>query len=251
MTNADQQTGSFDDGIAHIRPYFQPIVESATGCIYGAEALLRLPGVTSCEPLFRRWESTGEVAIVDATMARRVHAALEAEPLSGVITLNASALTVALAPAAYLAAASAVADVADHVVIEITETFPLLTIEALVAFAQQCKQLGIGVAFDDCSPSHEFCTQEVMARIHPEMIKLDGAFVKQCYRDATTAPLKAISDMARIHGAVVVAEHIETQEMWHWAAQLNIPLLQGYCFSPASPASKFPRAPFKLHVSQG
>lgn len=238
--SAPQPVDPTEDGIAHIRPYFQPIIGSESGHIYGAEALLRMPGVSSCDALFRRWESTGEVALVDTTMARRIHANLEAHRLPGVITLNASALTVALAPAAYLAAVAPLTQVANRVIIEITETFPVLTIEALKSFVSGCKQLGLGIAFDDCTPTHEFCTPAALAQIRPDMIKLDGAFVTQCYRAGATDAISSMIDLARTHRAMVVAEHIETPEMWSWARDLGAQLLQGYCFSPAVPITKFP-----------
>lgn len=229
-----------DDGIAQIRPYFQPIVESATGKVYGAEALLRMPGLAECDKLFRRWESTGEVVLVDTTMARRIHACLSAQRLPGVLTLNASALTIALSPAPYLASVAPLLDVADRVIIEITETFPVLTTRALVDFVRECKLLGLGVAFDDCSPSHELCTPAALEQIRPDMIKLDGGFVMQCYRSGITEPATSIIELAIANGAVVVAEHIETPDMWSWARGLGAQILQGYCFSPAVPITEFP-----------
>jgi EAL domain-containing protein (putative c-di-GMP-specific phosphodiesterase class I) len=229
-----------EDGIAHIRPYFQPIVESETGDIFGAEALLRMPGIETCDALFRRWESTGEVALVDTTMARRIHASLVAHRLPGIITLNVSALTVALAPAAYLTAVAPLAQVANRVIIEITETFPVLTPKALESFVRECKQLGFGIAFDDCTPAHEFCTPSALHRICPDMIKLDGAFVTQCYKTGANDAISNMITLARSTGALVVAEHIETLEMWSWARDLGAQLLQGYCFSPAVPVTNFP-----------
>lgn len=231
---------STEDGIAHIRPYFQPIVESATGRIYGAEALLRMPGLTECDKLFRRWESTGEVALVDTTMARRIHACLSRQRLPGVLTLNVSALTIALSPDPYLASVAPLLDVAESVIVEITETFPILATQTLADFVRECKQLGLGVAFDDCTPSHELCTPAALEQIQPDMIKLDGGFVMQAYKSGLVEPVSAIIDMAIASGALVVAEHIETPDMWSWARALGAQTLQGYCFSPAVPITDFP-----------
>lgn len=224
--------------LTNIRPHFQPIVTSRGHDIYAVEALLRLPEMTqSCDTLFRRWESTGEVVAIDLMMVRKVVAALSNSMAikPACVGVNVSALTVAVAPDSYLREIMELAKVAQRVIIEITETYPVPDIAALMYFARKCKYLGIRLAFDDCTPQHEFCSQSLANRIRPSILKIDGPLLIDCYNRQSIKPIVRIIRLAKTIGAVVVAEHIETKAMMAWAARLGANLMQGYYFGKALP----------------
>lgn len=217
-----------------ISPHFQPIVSSRTHEVFAVEALLRLSGCeTNCEALFRRWEATGEVIAIDAAMVRRVKSALALASGPTTVGVNVSALTLSVAPDAYLEEIAALCGVAERVIVEITETFPLPKLDALASFTRQCKTLGALVAFDDCTPRHQFCTPEVVQEVAPDVMKIDGNFFLHCFRSKDERAMTEIIAIAYGVGALVVAEHISNGEMRDWAKALDIALLQGHLFGQA------------------
>lgn len=224
--------------LANIRPYFQPIVTSRGHNIYAVEALLRLPEMAeSCDTLFQRWESTGEVVAIDLMMVRKVVATLSNSIAirPACVGVNVSALTVAMAPDSYLREIAELVKIVKRVIVEITETYPVPDIAALMYFARKCKYLGIRLAFDDCTPQHEFCSRSLANRIRPSILKIDGPLLIDCYNRQCIKPIVGIISLAKTIGAVVVAEHIETKAMMTWAARLGANLMQGYYFGKALP----------------
>ena len=228
-----------------IRPHFQPIVTSHRHKVYAVEALLRLPDVsTSRDILFRQWEATGEVVDIDMAMVRRVICALRASSAPPhTIGVNVSALTVAVAPDAYLAEIAALAMQAERVIVEVTETFPIPDLTAFVYFARRCEELGVFVALDDCTPEHEFCSPVVLHRVRPHILKIDGMLFNDCFVHGTVKPLVEIIKLATSIGAATVAEHIATRDMRDWASRLGVGLLQGFYFGEAAPLASTPKQP--------
>lgn len=151
------------------------------------------------------------------------------------IGVNVSALTVALAPDAYLMEIEALAAEAERVIVEITETFPIPDLAALVYFARRCEEVGVFVALDDCTPNHDFCSPVVVQRVRPHILKIDGVLFNDCFNHGTVKPLVEIIKLATSIGAETVAEHIATRDMRDWASRLGVGLLQGYYFGEATP----------------
>lgn len=227
----------FDSSI-NICPYFQPIVASKDHGIYAVEALLRMPQMNgSCDSLFRQWESTGEVIEIDTMMVRKVVAAIinskRFMPMS--IGVNVSGLTVAIAPDNYLNEISKLVKISQCVIVEITETYPINDIDALVYFSRKCKAMGISIAFDDCTPQHEFCSQSLVKQIRPNILKIDGPLLIDCYNQQFIKPIVEIINLAKSIGATVVAEHIETKAMMTWVSSLGATFMQGHYFGIAEP----------------
>ncbi|MPS90284.1 MAG: EAL domain-containing protein [Comamonas sp.] len=223
---------------AAIRPHFQPIVASRSHALFAVEALLRLPAMTtSCEPLVRQWEASGEVVKIDILMVRRVAAALRRStfglPLR--VGVNVSALTVALIPDQYLRELEHLTKVASGVIVEVTETYPIHDIGALLYFARKCSALGVRIALDDCKPQHVFSSPWLVSWVRPDIIKIDGALLCQCFEQQSVEPVAEIIRLARSIGAAVVAEHIESKVMGDWACNLGAGFMQGYYFGTPQP----------------
>jgi EAL domain-containing protein (putative c-di-GMP-specific phosphodiesterase class I) len=99
--------------------------------------------------------------------------------------------------------------------------------------------MGVRIALDDCTPRHEFCSPELVQRVHPNILKIDGPLFIDCFARGLRKPLDEIIRLAKSIGAVVVAEHITTRDMCDWALDLNAGLLQGHYFGVASPFLPF------------
>ena len=224
--------------IANMRPYFQPIVVGQTHEIFGFEALLRIPGIATADHLFNRWEATGEVAMVDIVMAQRVRSAVIAQGQRPTVTINVSALTIALAADRYLVEIAALSKETTKLIVELTETFPGLDQEVLKYFSDQCKLLDVDIAIDDCTPDYAFCQPAILQRVLPTILKLDGGLVNDCFRSGDSLPITTILSRARSVGAHVVAEHIATRELRDWVVSLGVQLLQGFYFGAAAPAGE-------------
>jgi len=221
-----------------MRPYFQPIVSaSASNPIVGVEALLRVPhGEIECGSLFKRLEATGEVVDVDAAMVRRVATVLRTCGVApGMVGVNVSALTLALAPDAYLREVGHLAACAHQVIVEVTETFPVLDADALAYFSRQCRRLGVYIAFDDCTPQHPFCTADMVHKVQPKIIKIDGPLFDAGFRASCSDAVVEVMGYAKAVNATVVAEHVESRAMRDWACSLGVGLLQGFYFGRAEP----------------
>lgn len=229
-----------------IRPHFQPIVAAAAEHgVFAYEALLRAPNSpASCDVLFRRWESTGEVVCIDTMMARRVRRAVKQLETPIAVSVNVSGLTIALEPDTYLAEIALLNEVAVRVIVEITETFPIPDVAALARFAGRCRALGVVVAFDDCSPHHEFCLPDVLAAIRPQIMKIDGNLFIESFGSDNVAPLAKVISLAANIGAAVVVEHVASSAMCAFAEGLGVQFFQGHFFGGAVPASEIRPHPF-------
>lgn len=213
-------------------PHFQPIVTSGNNnSLFAVEALLRLPNMpNSCEALVKNWEISGEIPEIDILMVRRVTETLREAafnlPLS--VGVNVSALTIARTPDQYLRELEHLTDAASSVIVEITETYPIYDFDALLYFTRKCAALGIYIALDDCRPQHQFSTPSLVSSVRPDIIKIDGPLLHQCYDQQIVEPVTEIIRLAQSIDAVVVAEHIESQSMAEWAYKLGAGFIQGY-----------------------
>ena len=223
-----------------IRPHFQPIVASAgQHGVFAYEALLRAPNApATCDVLFRRWESTGEVVSIDTMMARRVRRAVKRLDAPIAVSVNVSGLTIALEPDAYLAEIALLSEDTNFVIVEVTETFPIPDVAALARFADRCRELGVVLAFDDCSPHHEFCLPSVLAAIRPQIMKIDGNLFIRAFDSGDVAPLIKVIQAAKSVDAAVVVEHVASGDMCDFAEHLGVEFFQGHFFGSAMPASE-------------
>ncbi len=226
-----------------IRPHFQPIVAAAgEHGVFAYEALLRAPHASaSCDVLFRRWESTGEVVSIDSLMARRVRRAVKRLETPIAVSVNVSGLTIALEPDAYLAEIALLKEAVTLMIVEVTETFPIPDVAALARFADRCRELGVVLAFDDCSPHHEFCLPCVLAAIRPQIMKIDGNLFIRSFESGDVAPLAKVIALAKRVGASVVVEHVASTAMCEFAERLGVEFFQGHHFGSAMPASELGR----------
>ncbi|MCB1964955.1 MAG: EAL domain-containing protein [Candidatus Accumulibacter sp.] len=216
------------DVAKYIEPHFQPIVWSKGTGSYAYEALFRFKGSDTLPMhLFRRWEKSGYVAVVDCAMVRKVHEALQGTRGMYRVAVNVSARTLALAPNEYFKEVTALAKTARRVIVEVTETYPVENAEALAAFVARCKAHQIYVALDDCKPPHEFCESAFTGLVKPHFLKIDGELLARCFLAGSREPLRDVVRLARAIGAVVIAEWIDSPAKRDFAAGVGANMLQG------------------------
>ena len=230
--------------------HYQPIVDLGTGGVVGYEALMRWqhpergwvpPDVFI--PLAeqnRLIVKLGSFALGEATAAatswdRGV------PDLAPYVSVNLSARQFydpsLLSVIEEVLASSTLAP--ERLVLEITEGVALFDIDATVSVIERLQQLNVTVAVDDFGTGYS--SLSYLARLCPDIIKIDRSFVNPATRDtATERLLDAMIRLAHGLGVVALAEGIETREQLAQLSDLGCEFGQGYLFSPAVPAQEIP-----------
>lgn len=211
------------------------------------EALSRRIG-GECDELGQRIpaaERLGLCQAFDRYVVERVIARLRADP-AAVLGVNISAQSAVLLGwwNAIVAELRERPDLAQRLVIEITETAELPPLSLAVAFAETMRKLGCRIALDDFGAGHS--SLRTMLALQPEIVKIDGFFIQSAGLSPAAEDLFGhLVGLARALGAVVVVEGIETAEQadlalfhgvqWHQGRHPGAPIMH-----PATPQTPHP-----------
>jgi EAL domain-containing protein (putative c-di-GMP-specific phosphodiesterase class I) len=121
----------------------------------------------------------------------------------------------------------------SRVVIEITESKES-NLNRLLRFVEFHRTHGFLVALDDVGAgTSDF---DRIPAIKPDFIKIDQSIVKNMEKDDHKQEIfKALGNLARKTGTLVVAKGVETEEEAMWAIELDADLAQGYYFAKPQP----------------
>jgi len=217
-------------------PYFQPMIEAATGRISGVEVLVRWPhptkGFLPPAVFLETASAVGILKRIDEITFNTLPAMLAQLEAAGVdlprISVNISA--------GRLADPSLIHDIkksgipANRLTIEILESVYLDRVGDLVHWTiGELKDLGVTIALDDFGTGH--ASVQSLLKIKPETMKIDREFIGPIVHDGTARALvSSIVGIGKSLGMEVVAEGIETEQHARIAAQLGCDHLQGYHF---------------------
>jgi len=228
--------------------HYQPKLDTSTGVIHGAEALIRwrhperglvLPGefiplAEACGLI----DSIGEWVVREGCRQARTWQ-LEGLPhlrvavnLSAFQFRNGNLLQT-------IREALQAADLDPRFLeVEITESAVMSDPEESVAILEQLSRMGVVVSVDDFGTGYS--SMSYLRRFPIDKLKIDRAFIAELISRADdTSIVKAIVSLAHSLHLKVVAEGVETQEQLDLLKALGCDQYQGYCFSPAVPAAKF------------
>lgn len=205
----------------------QPIVDLGTGRPVGYEALSRFTDATGApqrpDHVFAEAQELGlgvELELAAAASALRLLPDLPAQTY----------LSVNLSPAALVhpATAELLAGVpAERVVVELTEHEQVGDYAAVLRSLAGLRALGLRLAIDDTGSG--FASLQHLARLLPEVVKLDIAFVRDIHaHPARRAVARAVLGFANEVGAVLVAEGIETPAELDQLRRLGAVFGQGF-----------------------
>lgn len=224
-------------------PFFQPLIDTATGRIAGYEALARLRlddgSIVSAGPLFTDpGVDPQDLLELDRSIRRMALAAFRDNP-EGFISINISPLWVSqLEPGKPLPSLQLLEEIGlppEQVVFEITELQG--DIHDLRDAVRRYREAGIRIAIDDFGAGYSMLDR-VLA-LEPDILKLDIQLFRQAASGNGNSGdfVKALALMAEKSGCWIIAEGVETEQELHFALECGARYVQGYLF--AHPAESF------------
>ena len=207
------------------------------------EGLLRLCGedgeLRACEAGIRALERVGLAPELDRRIMALVLDHLEADPVIR-LGVNISASSASLHRygkfATWCDLLSRLArhpDLARRLVIEITETAEIPSLDEAGEFISRMQDLGCLVAIDDFGAGRASVMQT--AALLADIIKVDGGFIRDAMQDERRhATFEHLVGLARSLAPAVVVEGVETAGQAELARQAGAQWLQGYHFGRPS-----------------
>ena len=120
-------------------------------------------------------------------------------------------------------------EIAERLIVEITETAGLEDVEACSHFVSTLRDLGCQVALDDFGAG--YTSFRHLKQLAVNMIKIDGAFVRNIGENPDNlAFVRTLIDLARTFNLQTVAECVETLEEAETMRNEGVDFLQGYAF---------------------
>jgi diguanylate cyclase len=233
---------------SEFEPFYQPIVDTTTGFVAGAEALLRWRhpqrGIVAAGEFFPAAEASGLIHALGEQCIRR--ACVQADKWARAsdrklrVSVNLSARQIedrtALLFLQRLHAEAGPA--AKNLDFEITETAILQHLDRAQATLKEIRELGHQLSVDDFGTGYSSLVY--LQRFPVNRIKIDRSFVSRLgtSREAQ-AIIAATIALARSLDLDVVAEGVETAEQMRALRSMGCKLQQGYYFTPALPAHEF------------
>ena len=223
-------------------PYYQPIVNLASGAILGVEALARWEhptrGLVPPSEFIDLAEQTGLIVPLGEWMLRTALRDCASWQLSapGVgVSINVSAhqfrtgnlVTVVASILAELELAP------ELVTLEITESLMLEHSSWNLAILQELRALGALLALDDFGTGYSALTH--LRKLPLTTIKMDRSFIDGIDAADCKATVRAIVELARVQGIGVVAEGIETEAARQLVQSAGCDRGQGYLFGKPQP----------------
>jgi sensor c-di-GMP phosphodiesterase-like protein len=228
-------------------PYYQPVVDIASGRLRGAEVLVRWrkPDGTIILPaaFIPLAESSGLILELTRALMRRV-----CKETADVLASRPQIKIGFNLSARHLADDEIVRDVSEifknsplrlsQVVLEVTERQPLENLTEARRVIAALQGLGVWVAIDDVGTGHGGLSY--ILKLGVDMIKIDKMFVDSIGVDRNSnAIVETLVELAKNMRMEVVAEGVENFEQIAHLRNLGIQAAQGYVFAPPMPASSF------------
>jgi diguanylate cyclase (GGDEF)-like protein len=227
--------------------HYQAKTDMRTGCVVGAEALLRWQhntfGHVPPERFITLAEQTGSIRmltefVLDTAMRDLQRLLAEGYDISFAINLSAVSMQDPELPSMLLNGVEQRQVPPARVVLEITETAVMDQTIRTTEVLNQLATLGFRISMDDFGTGH---SSLVNLRLLPlQEIKIDRSFVMNMLQNEDDATIvRTIIELAHSLGKRVVAEGVETLVIQKALASLNCDIAQGYHISRPIPFAAF------------
>lgn len=220
--------------------HFQPIVTLQPPAVLGHEALTRGPANSPLHSplvLFELAAQTGRLVALERLLVRLITRRFMELGLSGQLFVNITADTLIEAVEHWRSLETHFAQIglqADRLVVELTETRPVLDLHGMRASLELLKGLGLRIALDDLGEG--FAGLRRWTEMRPDYVKIDRHFIDGVANDPLKAQfVRSISEMAASSGATVIAEGLEDEGDFRVLSQLGVTVFQGYLLGRPHP----------------
>lgn len=206
---------------------FQPQVSLQTGRVVGYEVLAR-PAVPIGE-LVRAGVITDRAVDLDLAILPRLLERIAEHPgiVASINLLPASLLDPRFGKDELVRACRRVGLDPEQLTIECTEQQVISDLDGLAARVADLRRMGFSFAIDDAGAGHSSIA--LIARLRPNTIKIDRAFVTNIHRDgANQAVIEGFVTFTRRIGGRLVAEGVENRAELLEIAALGVDIGQGY-----------------------
>ena len=223
-----------------LRPYYQPLIDLASGRITGFEALVRWPhperGMISPAEFIPVAEETGLINGLGGLMLRRAcaDAALWPEDVRVAVNLSPLQFRTGNLLSIVMDALKQSGLPARRLELEITETLLLEKSGQVLATLHALRALGVRISMDDFGTGYSSLSY---LRSFPfDKIKIDQSFVRDlaANRDGQ-AIVRSIISLGIGLGVTITAEGVETEAELSWLRAEGCHEGQGFLFSKAQP----------------
>lgn len=127
--------------------------------------------------------------------------------------------------------------VSSRVIFEIVESESIENFDEIEKFIKSVKSLGCKISIDDFGTGYS--NFEYLMRLEADYIKIDGSIIKEILNDKNSEIIvSVIVDFAKKTGVEVIAEYVESEEIYNKVKELGIDKSQGYYFSEPKPNLK-------------
>jgi len=128
--------------------------------------------------------------------------------------------------------------VSKHVVLDFTRVESTRDVSQLKKICEYGRSKGYSIALDDIETLEG--AKRLIADIKPDFIKVDNKLAKQA-KDKQEL-LVSMVEHAHASGVMVIAEGVETEDMYEVLKKMGVDLFQGYHFSPPVPVETVMKA---------
>lgn len=216
----------------------QPIVNLSRK-VLGYEILLRVKDVdnTYLSPVnfIERQETSGRITSVDVYIASLAMKAIaESSGQDLFYNINVSAITVENENAVlalvefYERYKAALQSSNISLTFEVTETARVTNVDAFVKNIQKIQGAGIRIALDDFGSG--FNSLLLLGLLRPDCIKLSKEFMEYSGHAGVLYLMELMVSKLSPDGVKIVAEGVETENMFQQATNLKVDMCQGYFF---------------------
>jgi diguanylate cyclase (GGDEF)-like protein len=228
--------------------HYQPKVNTSTGIVHGAEALLRwrhpVRGSISPVEFIPIAEESGLIGGIGAWVVGEACRQARAWQDSGLPPLR---VAVNLSPSQFRQGniVEMIRDALDQagleprfLEVELTESTVMSDPEESIAILEKLSTMGVLVSVDDFGTGYS--SMSYLRRFPIDKLKIDRSFISEVMsRPDDASIVRAIVSLAHSLRLKVVAEGVESAEQLEFLKTLGCDQYQGYHFSPALPASQF------------
>ena len=235
--------------VGELEVFFQPIVESATKVIIGAEALVRWRhperGLIPPIEFIPVAESTGLIVPLDnfvlAESCRQVKQWRDENLVDEHFYVSVNVSAVELLDDAIIGNVTSVLESSgldpSQLALEVTETMLVDNYENAVLLLGSLKALGLRLALDDFGTGYS--SLSYLSNFPVDIIKIDKSFIDRIAdSDQGAQMVRVVVDLAKALRLTAVAEGIEYEEQLEVLNSLACHAFQGYLFAKPMPAAE-------------